>query len=351
MILLSKTAARVAVGIMMLKIVRETPLQFGVTERLSRTFRVESTRLRAEAPKMLWVDSVSTNYLIYYIPYVLIGLRIPEEECRGKDTSLAHLKAAAQMKGDTAFGIRRVTSLMKPIQKSQVVLVDIPKNLAENDNIVAKHELSLEITQSPGGSSDTSEGSENNGSFEDSGRSDEEDSKDRASSNEGGFETLHKQGVDYNEIFSPVMKMTTFRLVLSIVAAENFHLEQLDVKTIFLHGDLDEDIYMTQSEGFQSTGKEENLVCILKEILYGLIQAPRLRLVDVHQVGDEREVEVLRNFNWPPSELITEDGVLPERERKRVLYVRRYVKVRAVALLKGRRIEVYRDYLRQRAVK
>ncbi|GJZ83471.1 retrovirus-related pol polyprotein from transposon TNT 1-94 [Tanacetum coccineum] len=40
------------------------------------------------------------------------------------------------------------------------------------------------------------------------------------------------------------------RLVLSIVAAENLHLEQLDVKTTFLHGDLDEDIYMTQPEGF-----------------------------------------------------------------------------------------------------
>ncbi|GKE88694.1 hypothetical protein Tco_1566169, partial [Tanacetum coccineum] len=55
---------------------------------------------------------------------------------------------------------------------------------------------------------------------------------------------------------------------------------------------------------------------------------------DVHQVGDEREVKVLRSFNWPPSELITEDGVLPER-LQRVLYVRRYRKVRAVALFKG----------------
>ncbi|GJT67256.1 retrovirus-related pol polyprotein from transposon TNT 1-94 [Tanacetum coccineum] len=88
-----------------------------------------------------------------------------------------------------------------------------------------------------------------------------------------GFQ--QKQGVDYNEIFSPVVKMTTIRLVLSIVAAENLHLEQLDVKTAFLHGDLDEDIYMTQPEGFQSAGKEENLVCKLKKSLYGLKQAPR----------------------------------------------------------------------------
>ncbi|GJV06414.1 retrovirus-related pol polyprotein from transposon TNT 1-94 [Tanacetum coccineum] len=51
-----------------------------------------------------------------------------------------------------------------------------------------------------------------------------------------GFQ--QKQGVDYNEIFSLVVKMTTIRLVLSIVATENLHLEQLDVKTSFLYGDL-----------------------------------------------------------------------------------------------------------------
>ncbi|GKC87398.1 retrovirus-related pol polyprotein from transposon TNT 1-94 [Tanacetum coccineum] len=59
--------------------------------------------------------------------------------------------------------------------------------------------------------------------------------------------------------FSPVVKMTTIRLVLSISASEDLHLVQLDFKTAFLHGDLDEDIYMTQTEGFQSVGKEENL--------------------------------------------------------------------------------------------
>ncbi|PNX56913.1 retrovirus-related Pol polyprotein from transposon TNT 1-94, partial [Trifolium pratense] len=59
-----------------------------------------------------------------------------------------------------------------------------------------------------------------------------------------GFQ--QKQGIDFTEIFSPVVKMTTIRVILSIVAAENLHLEQLDVKTAFLHGDLEEDIYMTQ---------------------------------------------------------------------------------------------------------
>ncbi|KAL5810306.1 hypothetical protein ACOSQ4_026874 [Xanthoceras sorbifolium] len=87
-----------------------------------------------------------------------------------------------------------------------------------------------------------------------------------------GFQ--QKEGIDYNEIFSPVVKLTTIRLVLKIVAAENLHLEQLDVKTAFLYGDLEEEIYMRQPEGFKEAGKE-NLVCRLKKSLYGLKQAPR----------------------------------------------------------------------------
>jgi hypothetical protein len=87
-----------------------------------------------------------------------------------------------------------------------------------------------------------------------------------------GFQ--QKEGVDYTDIFSPVVKLTTIRLVLGIVAAENLHLEQLDVKTAFLHGDLEEDIYMHQPQGFIVQGKE-NRVCKLRKSLYGLKQAPR----------------------------------------------------------------------------
>ena len=68
--------------------------------------------------------------------------------------------------------------------------------------------------------------------------------------------------------------MSTIKLVLGMVAAENLHLEQLDVKTAFLHGDLEEDIYMIQLEGFIVQG-QENLVYKLRKSLYGLKQAPR----------------------------------------------------------------------------
>lgn len=83
-----------------------------------------------------------------------------------------------------------------------------------------------------------------------------------------------KKGIDFEEIFSPVVKMSSIRVVLGLAASMNLEIEQLDVKTAFLHGDLEEEIYMEQPEGFTAKGKE-NLVCRLKKSLYGLKQAPR----------------------------------------------------------------------------
>ena len=85
-----------------------------------------------------------------------------------------------------------------------------------------------------------------------------------------GFQ--QKKGIDYLEIFSLIVKMVTIRLVLGMVAVENLHLEQLDMKTAFFHGGLEEDIYMIQPEGFIVQG-QENLVCRLRKSLYGLKQA------------------------------------------------------------------------------
>ncbi|CAM8903328.1 unnamed protein product [Rhodiola kirilowii] len=59
--------------------------------------------------------------------------------------------------------------------------------------------------------------------------------------------------------------MVTIRIVLGLVAKENLHLQQMDVKIAFLHGDLDEEIYMKQPEGFE-VKEEEKLVCKLKRV-------------------------------------------------------------------------------------
>ena len=82
-------------------------------------------------------------------------------------------------------------------------------------------------------------------------------------------------GIDFGDIFSPVAKVTSIRLLLSVVDAFDFEVEQMDVKTTFLHGDLEEEIYMKQPEGFMVKGKKE-LVCRLKKSLYGLKQSPRM---------------------------------------------------------------------------
>ena len=66
---------------------------------------------------------------------------------------------------------------------------------------------------------------------------------------------LQKKGIHFDEIFSPIVKMTYIHTILSIVATADLHLEQLDVKTTFLHGGLDEEIYMAQPQVFEVKGK------------------------------------------------------------------------------------------------
>ena len=83
------------------------------------------------------------------------------------------------------------------------------------------------------------------------------------------------EGIDYAEIFSPVIKMKTIRMMLALAVQKNWEIEQMDVKTVFLNGRLEETIYMTQPEGFKVEPKGEELVCLLKRSLYGLKQSPR----------------------------------------------------------------------------
>ncbi|GJU59775.1 retrovirus-related pol polyprotein from transposon TNT 1-94 [Tanacetum coccineum] len=361
----TRIAAGVMNGIMMLEMVPKTPLQFGVAERLSRTFRVESTGIHAEDPKMLWADSVSTTCLIYRIPYVTIGLCIVEEEWRGNDTSLTYLKV---------FGCDSFVKV-KDVCREAMKCTFIGSGSDEIAWVEFRNHLEPKFELL---SSDTSEGSKNSGSFEDSGRSDEEYSEDGASSKEGGSETPQNGELEsYSEALSSKEFVQWKKAIIEEMVKDEQNGRKRYKAGLLLQepsyvGLVNDTSTQHKSKGFQLARQKENLECRLKEIMYGLIQVPRLRYLkfdsfmqkdkmkdiysekqvlgyvltvgvttvewesrlqksitmvlifvedswneepcrDVHQVGDEREVEVLRSFNWPPSELITEDGVLPER--------------------------------------
>ncbi|GJQ90669.1 retrovirus-related pol polyprotein from transposon TNT 1-94 [Tanacetum coccineum] len=194
--------------------------------------------------------------------------RIPEEEWRGKDTSLTHLKIS-----------RYEESPSYPKQRYYIYGLD-------------------SWSQSPGGSLDTSKGSENSGSFEDSGRSDEEDSEDGAFFEEEASrlhmyeyppESLGLQLWMFNvKEWHNGRKRYKARLVVKGFQQKRGLHEPSYV------GALNDTSTHYKSEGFQLAGQEENLECILKEILYGLIQAPRLRYLKFNSFMQKDKAKLVR---------------------------------------------------------
>jgi len=82
-------------------------------------------------------------------------------------------------------------------------------------------------------------------------------------------------GLDYSDTFSPVAKMASVRLFLSMAAMRHWPLYQFDIKNAFLHGDLEEEVYLEQPPGFVPQGECRGYVCRLHKALYGLKQSPR----------------------------------------------------------------------------
>lgn len=84
-----------------------------------------------------------------------------------------------------------------------------------------------------------------------------------------------RPGLDYGKTYAPVIKHESLRIILSIAAIRDLTMTQLDVKTAILHGDVTEELYVHQPEGFVAK-EQEILVCRLHKGLYGLKQSSRL---------------------------------------------------------------------------
>ena len=83
-----------------------------------------------------------------------------------------------------------------------------------------------------------------------------------------------KEGIDYFDTFAPMARINSIRILFALASIHDLYVHQMDMKTAFLNGDLNEEIYMEQPEGFVLPGNEHK-VCKLVKSLYGLKQAPK----------------------------------------------------------------------------
>lgn len=97
---------------------------------------------------------------------------------------------------------------------------------------------------------------------------------------------VQREGIDFEEVFAPVARLETVRAIIVLAASNSWKLHHLDVKTAFLHGELEEEVFVSQPEGFKVKGKEDK-VYKLHKALYGFKQAPRAWSIKLNSILKE----------------------------------------------------------------
>ena len=143
---------------------------------------------------------------------------------------------------------------------------------------------------------------------------------------------IQRHGIDFDEVFAPVARIETVRFILSLAASKGWEVHHLDVKTAFLHGDLKEEVYVSQPEGFEVKG-QEGKVYKLNKALYGLRQAPR--------AWNEKLNKVLGDLNF--IKCAKEPALYRRQDKEHLLLVAVYVDD---LLVTGTSLEMVIDFKR-----
>ncbi|KAG9450470.1 hypothetical protein H6P81_010435 [Aristolochia fimbriata] len=295
-------------GIVRHHTVRHTPQQNGVAERMNRNLleRARCMLSNAGLGKDFWAEATSMAcYLVNLSPSTTIEYKTPKEVWSGTPADYSDLKVF----GCTAYmhvnegkleprtkkciflgyatGVKGY-GLWYFDPKSQRFFISRDVTFDESAFLNVKKEstISLGTREEPESSkkvvSETIDESEPS-TFKEAIQSDNserwkegilgvEDARYKACLVAKGYSQV--PGVDFNDVFSPVVKHSSIRVLLAFVAMHDLELEQLDVKTTFLHGELEEQISIHQPEGFVVEGKEGH-VCLVTKYLYCLKQSPR----------------------------------------------------------------------------
>ncbi|KAG8477716.1 hypothetical protein CXB51_027660 [Gossypium anomalum] len=283
-------------GIMRHLTVCHTPQQNGVAERMNRTImeKVRYMLSNANLPKSFWAEAASTAcFLINRSLSVAIEKKTPQEvehQINTKSTPQAITKIENRVASSPQYSIakNRTRREIKPPKKyAEADLVAYALNVAEDidANLDPSNYSEADLVKLPKGKKAVrckwvfkkKEGTPG-----------VEEPRYKARLVAKGYSQIPR--LDFTDVFSPVVKHSSIRALLGIVAMHDLELEQLDVKTAFLHGELEEDIYMQQPEDFIVSEKED-YVCLLRKSLYGLKQSPRQWYKSSKDKGEIRKVK------------------------------------------------------------
>ncbi|KAG8490704.1 hypothetical protein CXB51_013774 [Gossypium anomalum] len=267
--------------------VRHTLQQNGVAERMNRmiTEKIQYMLSNANLPKSFWAEAASTasgvkgyklwcpknrkvvisRDVVFDETAMLPNLSLKDSSNKENQKQVEHqINTEPTLQVSTKIENRVASSPQYSIAKNRTRReIKPPKKYVEADLVAYALNVTevIDANQEPSNYSEAKEGTPG-----------VEEPRYKARLVAKGYSQIPR--VDFTDMFSPVVKHSLIPALLHIVAMHDLELEQLDVKTTFLHGELEEDIYMQQPEGFIVSEKED-YVCLLKKSLYGLKHSPR----------------------------------------------------------------------------